>query len=113
MDVIDFDSDSDLENAIIEYEFLQKSRAPRTFSERKFSEEVSDIEFRQRYRVSREVIDYLTDRLTPLLQCPTKCNQPLSPREQIKMFLHFLGTNSFYHVLRDAEGPRYQCYKHV
>ena len=72
MDVIDFDSDSDLENAIIEHEFLQKSRAPRKFRKRKFSEDVSDIEFRQRYRLSREVINYLTDRLTHLLQRPTK-----------------------------------------
>ena len=85
MDVLDFDSDSDLESAIIENEFLQEPRAPRTFNARDLSEDVSDVVYRQRYRVPRSVIDYLTEKLTPLLQHRTKCNKALSPREQASM----------------------------
>jgi hypothetical protein len=29
----------------------------------------------------------------------------LTPRQQIETFLHFAGTNSFFHVMRDARGP--------
>ena len=50
MSLLDLDSDSDLENAMFEYEFNQKSRAPREFRVREFTEDVSDVVYRQRYR---------------------------------------------------------------
>ncbi|XP_047146181.1 putative nuclease HARBI1 [Hydra vulgaris] len=40
------------------------------------------------------------------LHHPTQRNKSLSPRDQIKIFLHFLGTASFYHVERDCHGVR-------
>jgi len=41
--------------------------------------------------VPRQVLDELEIKLQDALQHPTKRNHSLSPREQIKVFLHFLG----------------------
>ena len=51
------------------------------------------------------MVDFLEERLSPVLQHTTQRNQALTPRQQIEVFLHFLGTNVFYHVMRDARGP--------
>ena len=75
------------------------------FAERRFDEaNISDKQFRERYRVPRSVVDYLEERFFEALKFPTQRNKPLSPREQILVFLHFSGTNSFYHVMRDCHG---------
>lgn len=61
-------------------------------------------EFRQRFRVPPCVVDHLEEKLSPTLTYPTLRNNPLSARQQILVFLTFVGTNSFYHVLRDCTG---------
>jgi hypothetical protein len=50
------------------------------------------------------VVDFLEEKFSDHLQHETHRNQSLSPRHQIQIFLHFLGTNTFYHVLRDCHG---------
>jgi hypothetical protein len=101
---LDVSSDSDLEMGIID-ELLPKPRRSRQFNERAFGPAIDETTRLQRHRVPEAVVDYLEDKLGPLLQHPTKRNKPLSPREQIELFLQFLGTNGFYHLLRDARGP--------
>ena len=49
-----------------------------------------------------KVVDYLEERFRDDLKHETRRNCGLSPRQQIQLFLHFLGTNSFYHVIRDC-----------
>ena len=65
---------------------------------------MNDAKFRERYRVPRGVVDLLEERLGPTLQHSTRRNNALTAREQILTFLHFVGTNSFYHVVRDCHG---------
>ena len=74
------------------------------FTERKFDENVTEKVFRERYRVPKSVVDFLEQKYHDQLEFKTKRNQCLTPRQQILVFLHFLGTNSFYHVIRDCHG---------
>lgn len=80
-------------------------RAPPEYRTRMFDEDLLPTVYKQQHRVSVAVVDYLERKLGEVLRYKTTRNQALSPRHQILLFLHFLGTNSFYHVLRDARGP--------
>ena len=75
------------------------------FLPRAFGDAIDEVTRRQQHRVPAAVVDYLEERLGPVLQHATQRNQPLTPRQQIETFLHFAGTNSFFHVMRDARGP--------
>ena len=101
MDV--YSSDEDIDLAIAE-EAIPAPRSARQFAPRQFSEDITDKVFRERYRVPRAVVDHLEEKLGDKLRHKTDRNKPLSPRDQIKIFLHFLGTNSFYHVIRNCHG---------
>ena len=57
----------------------------------RFNEDVTPREFRERFRVSPDVLDILEDKLQNQLQHPTSRNQSLSARDQIKIFLDFIG----------------------
>lgn len=52
----------------------------------------------------RDVLNQLEAALSDQLQHPTQRSQALMPREQIKVFLHFLGSNCFYHDLGFSHG---------
>ena len=93
--------DEDLEMGMLEELELQK-RQPRQFNERKFDENIDDKTFRERYRVPQQVVDLLEEKLNDRLMPKTGRNKGLSARDQIKVFLHFLGTNVFNHVVRDC-----------
>jgi hypothetical protein len=55
-------------------------------------EDVDDRTFRERFRVPRDVLNWLEQKLHDNLKFKTdKINQCLSPRDQIKIFLWFLG----------------------
>jgi hypothetical protein len=101
---LDMSEDSDLEMAILE-DILPKRRRKRQFNERKFGPAIDEITRQQQHRVPLEVVNYLVEKLSPLLKHPTRRNKPLEPQEQIEVFLQFLGNNAFYHLLRDARGP--------
>ena len=65
------------------------------FLPRQFDEDVSDKTFRERYRVPRNVLDKLEEVLSEKLKHNSRRNQSLSPRDQIKIFLHFLGKRNW------------------
>ena len=69
-----------------------------------FKEDVYENVFREQYRVPRAVIYFLETRLKDDLQHYTKRNKSISVRFQIMVYLHFIGTNVFFHVLRDCHG---------
>ncbi|XP_012560242.1 uncharacterized protein LOC105846248 [Hydra vulgaris] len=79
-------------------------RLPQEFIGRFFNENVYDYVFREQYRVPRPVLDFLETRLKDNLQHYTKRNKSILVRFQIMVFLHFIGTNVFFHVLRDCHG---------
>jgi len=81
---LDISTDSDLEAAILE-DLQPKQRQQRKFKKRSFGEVLGEVARQQQHRVPLEVVDYLEEVLTPLLQHPTKRNQPLTPRQQVKV----------------------------
>lgn len=72
---------------------------------RAFGDAIDEVTRKQQHRVPAAVVNYLAEELGPLLQHPTHRNQALTPRQQIELFLHFVGCNAFFHVMRDARGP--------
>ena len=74
------------------------------FQERNFGEEISEKVFRECYRVPRQVLDELEVLLNEQLRPKHVSKENLSTRDKLKVFLSFLGTNSFYHCLRDIHG---------
>jgi len=62
-----------------------------------FDVAVSDREFREKHRVSTIVLEHLVAWIGPELARRNNRGLPLSPRQRIQVFLHFLGTNGFYH----------------
>jgi hypothetical protein len=81
---LDISTDSDLEAAILE-DLQPKQRQQRKFKKQSFGEVLGEVACQQQHRVPLEVVDYLEEVLTPLLQHPTKRNQPLTPRQQVKV----------------------------
>jgi hypothetical protein len=82
----------------------QTIRAERHFDERRFDEDITEKKFKEQYRVPKAVLNLLEDKIGGQLDPITTRSRPLTARDQLKVFLHFLGTNSFYHVLRDCHG---------
>jgi hypothetical protein len=68
-------------------------RAPMYF----FDVNVSDREFREKHRVTPQVLDHLVEWIGPELARRNQRGLPLSPRQRIQVFLHFIGCNGFYH----------------
>jgi len=77
----------------------------RHFNEKVFEDELPEILRRQQVRVPNDVVNYLEDRLKDQLQYKQPRKGMLTVHEQLLLFLHFAGTNSFFHVLRDVHGP--------
>lgn len=80
-------------------------RIPRSFRERVLLDfNSSDKEFREQFRVPKEVAHHLISLLSDALRHKSKRNMALSPQQQVLLFLHMTGTDSFYHVMRSAHG---------
>ena len=62
-------------------------------------------QFRESFRVNKDVAMFLEQRLGAILQHENQRNKALTPIEQILSFLHTLGTSSFYHVMKVSHGP--------
>ncbi|TRY80539.1 hypothetical protein TCAL_13144 [Tigriopus californicus] len=98
-------SDSDLEEEADRYlAFEPVGRQGRIFHPRQFDEDIPNYVFRERYHVPQSVLDQLDTLMRNQLDPATKRNCSINARKKIKIFLHFLGTNGFYHVMRDCHG---------
>jgi len=88
-------SDGEEEQRPIEHQHHRnpRRRAPLYF----FDVNVSAREFREKHRVSPALLEHLVDWIGPELARETNRGLPLAPRQRIQVFLHFLGTNGFYH----------------
>ena len=72
-------------------------RQPRNFEERRLLDVENPREFRQKFRLPVDAFEHL-------LAAVTRRNRALTARQQLLVFLHFLGTNSFYHVMHSCHG---------
>lgn len=101
------DSDfSESDEEFFEYgEAHGHQRLPRQFNDKVFEEGLPEVLRQQQVRVPEEVVSFLEERLADQLSYPQKRKGMLTVREQLLLFLHFAGTNSFFHVIRDVHGP--------
>lgn len=94
--VLEIAASSDDENDIFN-ERIHRMRRPRRGPRYFFDIDVSPREFREKHRVSPELLDHLAEWLGPELSRPNNRGLPLSPKQRIQIFLHFLGTNGYHH----------------
>ena len=99
---MEFSSDEEIDEMVAYLNPL--IRRPRNFEERTLFEVEDDKLFREKFRVPKEVVYKLHTSLGLQLEHPTRRNKSLSSMQMIKVFLHFLGTNSFYHELKTQHG---------
>lgn len=103
MDHLEF---SDSDDEFFEYtEAHRRQPQNRHFNEKVFEDDLPEILRQQQVRVPEEVVNLLEVRLTNQLQYNQPRKGMLTVREQLLLFLHFVGTNSFFHVMRDVHGP--------
>jgi hypothetical protein len=67
--------------------------------------QITDLEFKMRFRLSRNEAERLLVKIIPLIQHPTLRNYALSPQDKLLSTLRFLATGAFYRVVGDAHGP--------
>ena len=70
-----------------------------------YSMDMDNQQFRESFRVNKDVAVFLEERLAMILEHETQRNMALSARQQLFTFLHTLGTSSFYHVMKVSHGP--------
>jgi len=87
----------DIEQLDDDVQRIRRLRRPRHAQRFFFDINVSQREFREKHRMSPEVLDNIVEWIGPELARRNNRGLPLSPRQRIQVFLHFLGTNSFYH----------------
>ena len=103
MDHLEF---SDSDDEFFEYTEAHRHQPQnRHFNEKVFEDDLPEILRQQQVRVPEEVVNLLEVRLTNQLQYNQPRKGMLTVREQLLLFLHFVGTNSFFHVMRDVHGP--------
>ena len=82
----------------------QVMRQPRNFEERWLFDIKNPREFREKFRLPVDAFVHLLELIGPRLEHRTTRNRPLTARQQLLVFLHFLGTNSLYHVMHSRHG---------
>ena len=85
-------------------ELLRIRRQTRNFEQRRLLDVQHPREFRQKFRLSIETFEHLLEAVGPQLEHRTQRNRTLTARQQLLVFLHFLGTNSFCHVMHLCHG---------
>ena len=86
---------------LLRHRFIQQ---PRNFEERRLFDIENPREFREKYRLPVEAFEYLLAAVGEQLEHKTKRNRALTARQQLMMYFHFLGTNSFYHEMHSCHG---------
>ena len=79
-------------------------RQPRNFEERRLLDIEHPREFQEKFRLPVDAFVHLLELIGPRLEHRTRRNRALTARKELLVFLHFLGTNSFYHVMHTCYG---------
>lgn len=80
------------------------SKRKRIFKPRINFDSIYPSDFKQRYRLREEHVDFLNHRIGHLLRHKTRRNYALSPRQQIIVALRHLATGANFTVVADAHG---------
>lgn len=86
------------------YELLRRQivRQPRNFAERRPLEIENPREFREKFRLPVDTFAHLLELIGSQMEHRTRRKGALTARQQLLIFLYFLGTNSFYHVMHSC-----------
>ena len=87
----------------------QVIRRPRNVQNRRLFDTKNPREFREKFRLPVDTFFRLLELIGPRLEHRTRPNRAVTARQQLLVFLHFLGTNSFYHVKHSI----FHCISHV
>ena len=88
-----FDSDNEAPQRV--------RRRPRVFSERR---NFDVIDFKERFRLTRQQVDYLVSTIEQHLQHGTNCNKALTSRQQVLIALRFFADGAALRLIGDAHG---------
>ena len=77
---------------------------PRNFQNRRLFEIENPREFREKFLLPVDAFVHLLELIGPRLEYRMRRSRALTARQQLLVFLHFLGTNSFYHVMHSCRG---------
>ena len=77
---------------------------PRNFQNRRLFEIENPREFREKFLLPVDAFVHLLELIGPRLEYRTRRSRALTARQQLLVFLHFLGTNSFYHIMHSCRG---------
>ncbi|PFX22965.1 Ficolin-1 [Stylophora pistillata] len=77
----------------------QVIRRPRNVQNRRLFDTKNPREFREKFRLPVDTFFRLLELIGPRLEHRTRPNRAVTARQQLLAFLHFLGTNSFYHSI--------------
>ena len=77
-------------------------RQPRNFAERRPLDIENPREFREKFRLPVDTFAHLLELIGPQMEHRTRRKGALTARQQLLIFLYFLGTNSFYHVMHSC-----------
>ena len=61
-------------------------------------------EFQEKFCLPVDAFIHILELIGPRLEHRTRRNRPLTARQQLLVFLHFLGTNSFHHIMHSCHG---------
>ena len=82
----------------------QVIRQPGNFQNRRLFDVENLREFREKFRLPVDAFVHLLELIGPRLEYRARRSRALTARQQLLVFLHFLGTNSFYHVMHSCRG---------
>jgi len=91
----------------------QVMHQPRNFKDRRLFNIENPREFREKFCLPVDAFIHLLELIGLHLEHRTRCNRPLTARQQHLVFLDFLGTNSFYHVMHSFHGTSTSTVWHI
>lgn len=82
----------------------EEDRRPRQIRERNNLnyEDMSDSQFKERFRVNKDTFNYITYRVAQHMTRPYSRTTDLSPDQKILIALHWMGSGNQFHVIADC-----------
>jgi len=79
-------------------------RRNKVFRPRINFENFEGFEFKERFRMAFDEVEFVLQKIGHHLRHPTSQNQALTPKQQLLTTLHWLGNGGQYHLTSDAHG---------
>lgn len=87
-----------------DYDESFQTKKPRTLQERIDAGYFTDVEFKKRFRFSKESVGHIVDLIKGDIEYLDTRGSPLSPRQQVMIALRYYATGSFQIIISDLFG---------